>query len=74
MKIPLDATARAQLTLARGTQSLRTVAEKACISHTQLARIESGERQPEEDVLRRLCKVLGLKIKREQVRLVKVKP
>lgn len=73
MKLPLDQQARSTLITARGERSLRDVAQQVGISHTQLARIESGQRSVDAATLAALAKYLGLEVKRKVVKVEVVK-
>lgn len=68
MKLTLDATTRRKLIAARGSRSLRDVAETLPISYAQLLRIEQGKSSVDKPTLEAIAKVLGLRVRIKTVR------
>jgi len=68
MRNTLDESTRRKLIAARGTQSLRDVAGSLPISHTQLGRIERGERSVDLPTLEAIARLVGLRVKTKKVK------
>jgi transcriptional regulator with XRE-family HTH domain len=53
---------RRQLSQAVETETLRSIADRAGLDHTQLSRFRTGERTLRQGALDELCKALGLTV------------
>lgn len=72
MKLHLNEQTRRKLIAARGSRSLRDVAESLPITYAQLSRIECGKRPVDEELLRLIAGQYGLKVKVKVVQRVEL--